>query len=57
MPAYLQARQLHPDSDVDLARLTRGKPANAVVCHGDESDRGLSVSIKCSRNLVRLNPP
>ena len=27
MPAYLQARQLHSDSDVDLARLTRGKAA------------------------------
>ena len=31
-----KARQLHSDSDVDLARLTRGKAASAVVCHGDE---------------------
>ena len=57
MPAYLQARQLHSDSDVGLARLTRGKAANAVVCHGDESDEGLLVSIKCVRSLVDLNPP
>ena len=57
MPAYLQTRQLHLDSDVDLARLTRGKAVNAVVCHVDESDEGLLVSIKCSRSLVDLNPP
>ena len=57
MPAYLQAHQLHSDSDVDLARLTRGKAANALVCHGDESDEGLLVSIKGIRSLVGLNPP
>ena len=29
--------------------------AKQPVCHGDESDEGLLVCIKCSRSLIGLN--